>query len=312
MIAAEQYELLRCSFSGDQTPRGAHIRSRFGGRGVTLIELLVVIALMAILLSLLIPAAARCRFLSRQARELSAAQQLMVAYTLYADDSRGMVMPGYPTAALVAGPLIVMNDRGERIMGEKAQRYPWRLAPHLGFNFRGLYKDDRLLEEIRANQATYLPMGVDYDYVVSLFPSLGLNVGFVGGSVQMLGFNPDALRLFGRFYTVRIADVVRPTRLLVFASARESEQPHFPQIGRPEGFFRVEPPYFTARRWQATYDPDAPYPGLNSGFVSLRHGGRAVTAMIDGHAEALGWDDLQDMTRWADGASRADWVLTPR
>ena len=64
--------------------------------------------------------------------------------------------------------------------------------------------------------------------------------------------------------------------------------------------------------WQQTYDPQSPSPGLNSGFVSCRYGLKAVTVQFDGHAQLLGWEDLQDSRRWSDRARSRDWRLGQR
>lgn len=286
-----------------------------GPRGFSLIELLVVIAVIALLVSLLIPALSHCRFLARQTRELAAAQQLMLAFAMYADASKGRVLVGYPSRQQVNGPMVVRNNEGERLTGELAQRYPWRLAPYLDHDFRGLYSDERLLNAIKNSRAEYEGYGINYDYVVSLFPSLGMNVAFVGGSDRHGMFEPTFQEQFGRPFVERIDQPARPTQLIVFASARDGLQPLFPQIGRPEGFFRIEPPYFSpgmGRRWDTAYDPNAPAPGNNSGFISLRNGGRAVAALFDGHGETLNWEQLADMRRWADEADSPDWELLAR
>jgi hypothetical protein len=155
-------------------------------------------------------------------------------------------------------------------------------------------------------------MGVDYRYVVSLFPSLGMNSAFVGGSANHLAFSQAGLALYGKFYVTRIDEPRRPDNLIVFVSARCEQQIALPVLGRPDGFFRVDAPWFTQRNWQAVYDPEAAYPGVNSGFVSCRYAKKAISAQFDGHAGLLGWDQLQDMRRWADGATRADWQLGTR
>jgi len=287
-------------------------QTRWDRAGFTLIELLIVIAIVALLISLLFPAVRHCTYLSRQARELAAAQQLMVAFNLYANDHGGKVIPGYPPKSWVNGEMAVYDDGGARLRNETAQRYPWRLAPYLDFNFQGLYKDTRLLTEIKENEDYYRRIGVDYPYVISLFPSLAMNVAFVGGSDQHLGFNDAARRLYGDFYLTRIDQARRPTDLIVFVSARAELQTLLPQVGPPQGYFKAEPPYFSSRKWQATYDRNAQFPGLNSGYVALRPWNEATVAVIDGHGGTLDWAELQDMRHWADPADRPDWVLERR
>lgn len=284
-------------------------------RAFTLIELLVVIAIVGLLISILLPVLGRARLVARQAREMSGAKQLMTAYTTYANDSRDRVLVGFATPAMVNGSMVVLNDQGDRLTGEVAQRYPWRLAPYLNYDFRGLYQDDKQLKQIRDDREEYLAAGVNYDYIVSLFPSLGLNATFVGGNDRVQGFDPIFQRVFGRVHIERLDEVRRPSDVLVFVSARAEQQPLAPQLGRPEGFFRVDAPRFLGAQpaqWAVAYDAGAVSPGNNSGFVSLRHMGKAVVANFDTHVVVLGWRELNDMRRWADQATREDWGIAPR
>ncbi len=292
-----------------------HGIKRWKRRAFTLIEVLVVTAVIGVLVSLALPAMSGARGVARQCRELAAARQLMTAFTSYADENKGKVLTGYASKAMVNGPLVVRNAEGKPLHGEVAQRYPWRLAPSFDYDFRGLYSEDKLLTAIRNQQAEYSKYGVDFDYIVSLFPSLGINAAFVGGSDKFQEFDPLFRKSFGRVYIDRIDQANRPTQLMVFVSARCELQTLAPGLGAPEGFFRVDPPYFApgqGRRWECAYDPRSAAPAVNSGYVSLRYKGRAVAAMLDAHAEPLTWDQLGDMRRWSDEADREDWTIKPR
>lgn len=273
----------------------------------TLIELLVVIAIIAVLVAILLPALSTARAYGKQCRELAGAQHLLMAYTLYADANNGKVLPGYAPKKWVNGPMPVVDQEGTRLLNEEAMRFPWRIAPYLNYDFRGLYKDDKLLGQMYGRP--------DYNYVISLYPSTGINAAFVGGNDKLSEFDKAFQALYGRVHVSRLDEVIRPTKLMVFVSAHDREYAAAPEFGRPEGYCRVEPPIFTeanGRQWEPTYDENSENPGLNSGFVSLRHRDRAVAAMIDGHGQLMSWEQLNDMRYWADQADRPDWGVKQR
>ncbi|MEZ6244346.1 MAG: type II secretion system protein [Phycisphaerales bacterium] len=292
-------------------------------RAFTLIELLVVIAIIATLIGILLPALASARGSARQAKELASAQQLMIAYSMYADDSDDALLVGYAARGHVTGRDAPRFDWGEPVGGqspdaqgwEMRKRYPWRLAPWFDYDWSGMYDDAERLAAAR------LSRDERYGYLVSAYPSFGVNSYFVGGDAgpdsytfeSSGGRNVQGQRLFGDFFCRRLSCIRRPDAILAFASARAHDTSASTGDAHPEGYFKVTPPRFIStqgRLWAEEYDADAE-PGPNSGFVSLRHSGRAITAMLDGHAGAMGWDEIGDMRHWADQADAPDWSLTP-
>ena len=277
-------------------------------RGFTLIELLVVIAIIALLIAILLPALGSARKAGQRTRELAAGQQLMIAYTLYSDDNKGRLLPGYLSDTLLEDWGPVTDLSGRELDGISVRRYPWRLAGYLGTSIDAFYNDPRLRELVSANDP----------YAVSVFPSFGVNGFFAGGgnSGGIDPFAPSTKRVFGTVPVTRLHQVRHPSTLMSFATARGADTTGAFPFGQDviEGYFEVLPPVqfeVTGRMWGETYEPNSSAPGTNSGFVSLRHAGAAITTRMDGHAEAADFGALNDMRIWSNDAPRADWAGVP-
>ncbi len=276
-----------------------------------MLELLIVVAVVSLLLGALFPAMRMVRKSSGLARELSTARQLMVGYRSYAYDHRGVLMPGYylPNNGET---LPATDETGAKLSGPPplAARYPWRLAPYLDYNLRGLYVDDQLLTHLISNE--------QYNaYLISAYPAFGINGVFVGGDTATGAYDQNYLNVLGKFYVTRLSQVKHAAALIVFGSARTNGLAAsfaYPGAKVVEGYFRLEPPAFLDREWAAKYDVDCIEPCLavDFGNVSLRHGFReAAIGFFDGHTGTLNESTIQDMRHWADQADRPDWVLVP-
>ena len=267
-----------------------------------MIELLVVIAIIAILAGLLLPALAKAKQKGKQMNEVNAGRQLMLAWQMYADDNSDNILPGY---IFPGGPL-AYDDQNQVINTNlpDGARYPWRLAPYLANNFRAIYVNEAREFLEQAEQLSHS----DYVYNASIFPSLGYNTVFLGGdSGSKLTIKSAAAFGYATGWLVtRTTQISRPSDLMTFGSAC------YGTVGAPTinfGYFRIWPPYLTARQWSAAFNPADP---SQWGYMHPRWNNRAVTAMTDGHVQLLNLTELQDMRHWCNAADKPDWAVQPQ
>lgn len=276
-------------------------RSRADRTGFTLVELLVVVAIVLVVIGVLFPAIGSVRNRAAQAREMAAARNLVTAWTSYATENAGALLPGYrnglPAFDQYGSPIAAQT------IGVAAARYPWRLAPYLSFNFRGLYLDDNLKTLADLEQSDYS----NYLYQTSVFPSLGINATWVGGDENQGGFSTAFLNAYGKFYLTRLSEARNTAKVIAFGSARGVDA-NPGEVGQlTEGYFRVRSPFFTASQWAERYDEND---AASCGQLSSRHGNRTIVAMIDGHTESKQVEELRDMRFWCDRADTVDWKLS--
>jgi len=253
--------------------------------GFTLIELLVMIAIIATLGTLGVACMQNAREKSRMVVEVNAARNLINGYIGYSSENNGRLLTGYQTDPTVT------NLEGEPLRFPMNARYPWRLAPSVS-KIEGVILFNGTESALKDKE--------NGDYMVSASPNLGLNATLVGGhfgSASPLNPTPRIVGAYGKFYVSSLAEVEDPSNLIVFSSARGS-------IGNP-GYFEIRPPNLTSRVWTNVKFEDAPS-AASYGFVDLRWGGKAVTAMLGGNVELLNEEQLRDMRRWSNQAARAN------
>ena len=236
----------------------------------TVVELLVCITVVSLLAGLANAGYQRVTSASRQSLEIAAGKSLGIALQLYAQENGGVILPGYLDAR---DPRVAetRNEKGLALSpSHAAQRYTWRLLPYMDYKVRGGVWVNKLASQIPESEPFR-------DYYVSLVPSLGMNMAYVGGDTRNIQ-SP------GRCVT-RLNRASSPSTLIAFASAGGYEDPKY---GNLEGYFEVRPPSGGSSEG----------PGL-----STRYNGKAVAVMLDGHVEALDLEQLKDMRRWCDEAA---------
>lgn len=260
--------------------------------GFTLVEMLVAVAIVAALATITTAGVQHARHKVALATEINAARNLSIAYAGYAAEHSGNLLPGYRTDPAAT------NLRGELLHHPVNARYPWRLAPYAP-KIEGilLYNgNEKLLD------------GGNSDYLVSVRPNLGINDIFVGGhhgSGSPLRPSPRMIEALGKFHVTRMSEAFNPSRLIVFASARNSRG--------DTGNFEVQPPNTIAPQWTGEAFSRSSSPS-DHGFVDFRWSGKAVVATLAGGVELLDEDQLRDMRRWSNQAARRndpDFVVAP-
>ena len=264
-------------------------------RAFTLIELLVTMAIVAVVATLVFIAMSRVREMGALTREINGCRQLIAGYLQGAADRNGELIIGY------AASESARDDRGEEVPNPACGRYPWRVAPYLGFKMRGT-----LLVNEQEEIATLLEHP-EFVYRASSNPSFGINATFVGGNERTgLMPTPATIKRYGNFVATRLADVSQPGKLMVFASARYTGSAGHDVMhdGAQPGFHLLLPPRTTQVQWMGKFDRKATSDKF--GFLDLRHNRRAVCAMLGGNVELLDEEQIQDMRYWSHLAADAD------
>lgn len=191
----------------------------------------------------------------------------------------------------------VYKSDGQKVGNVRAaQRYPFRLAPYLGNNFDGTILVNKNKKEILKDTGG---TGAAYDYEVSAYPALGLNIFCVGGLVLANGqvnYDADCIS--------RSANAIGS--ILVFASGGSGQGKN-----KMEGYCYVSPPTMAVdspicQRWDSSDSWSKEKDPMNYGFVDFRYDGRAVCAFLDGSVRMCSVKDLSDMRVWNRNASVTD------
>ena len=107
-------------------------------RAFTIVELLVTVGIIALLAGLLLVGVGSARGAAQSRREASNLRQLHMAWTLYADQANGSILPGFIETKVqeawkirAKAPSKIPGSDSDRLPREVSQSYPWRLMPCL-------------------------------------------------------------------------------------------------------------------------------------------------------------------------------------
>ncbi len=263
--------------------------------GFTLIELMAVTAVVGVLMAIGVGVTKSTMTAAYKAREVSAARNLITAFATSAVEGDGRYLPGMDMR--VNGTTnLVYNTKGEKITNVRAaQRYPFRLAPYLGNDFDGTILVNRNVGEILSTTGG----GSDYDYSVSAFPALGMNIYAVGGVVLNNGttvFDADCIT----------TSVRMNASIVAFASAGKGKGTQ-----KMHGYSYVTPPTLMSdspacKSWNSSASWSEEADPMNFGFVDFRYNGQAVCAFLDGSVRMCSVEELNDMRLWTPNAADLD------
>ncbi len=273
--------------------------------GFTLVELIVVMSIIALLMSILLPALGKARKMAKQVVESSNLRQILLAYTYYYTDNDGHLLYGYMPQS-VDGRTYNIHDKnsGYTYGAPIVNRYPWRLVPYLEEQWEVLFSNSKKTEIPSSGDSQ--DKAFRKAYKLSIQPSFGLNSIYVGGHYSPFykGFidnGSTARPNYGQHVVFKAQDVRTPSNLIVFTESKMFN--YSAGDNSREGFFYATPPFANGHMWRST---NGKFEVLEKsrllGLPQGRYTNKTITGFFDGHVSILSPKELEDMQKWSNRA----------
>jgi len=245
--------------------------------GFTLVELLVVISIIALLMAVLMPALSRARKFARRTVCMANMRRLAITIKLYADSHDDRFPPDRlrkATDFITVGPYKRYKPRWIWFMNEGMGFVinPYKYATEEEFN-AALEMD---------NDYYMCPSLKSYDYARSI------RNGAYGYNYQYLGnTRPNPTDTDYANYPVWSSEITSPVQTVVFCDSRGADIPHGLHA------YLVDPPKMAVSKDAGHFSPKSPSVGpLKYSPADARHAGKVNVAFLDGHAEAMTYEEL--------------------
>ncbi len=234
-------------------------------RGFTLVELLVVIGIIAVLISVLLPAMQKARAAAQLIKCASNMRQLAVGHVMYANDHRGVFCPVYTRI----NPYVFNGMSRDAYL-------PWYSEFYMG-------------RYIGQRNPCSTAFSADLQKPTTMIVYCPTSFGISGTWDRLgIGYNNSRENVINRTHTSsrpirKLGSFNSPTTVILLTDVATGGAREQWGAGQ-SGSFSFNRYFMLQNSWPLTGDDSAPY---DQGYIAYRHNKGANVAFLDGHVESF-------------------------